>query len=765
MPISSKLKTSLFAAGLACAGLVASTASAQGSGKSFRRIATMPVYLNTDIDAETVAEIVASTADGNTLVYTDGEVEGVGFVDITDPANPQPDGFTELEGEPTSVAVVGDYALVGVNTSDSFVAPSGHVAVVYLPTRTVVHTIALGGQPDSIAISADRRFAAVVLENERDEDIDVDGVEGGLPQAPGGLLVVLRLDGAPTDWAQDEVDLAGLADYAPEDPEPEYVDINDNNIAAVTLQENNHLVLVDLESGDIVNHWNCGTVDLDQVDTVEDDIIDPTSSLVGVPREPDAVTWIDNRRLATADEGDLFGGSRGFTVFNTRGKVVYTSGNRAEHTAIRVGHYPEGRSENKGNEPEAVEYGQFGSEKMLFVGSERASVIFVHTLNQRGKPRLKQVLPAGVGPEGLLAIPERNLLVVASEKDDRGDKLRGSVSIYQLADGGPTYPTLESSNRPDGTPIPWAALSGLTGSGQHTLWSVHDSAYKKSRIFKIDTRTAPAKIRKEIELRDSFGKLAAVEAGLDADQTLVNDDGSVNVDPEGITTGIRGNHFWVASEGRGTVGSGSRPFEYPNMLIKVARNGDILDVVELPEALAATQFRFGFEGVVAVRERREEVLYVPFQRAWEGAGDPEGHARIGRYVPSTGEWTFVHMPLAAAASPNGGWVGLSGIEYFGYGHFLLLMRDNQANTDAAVKHVVKVDLHHADFRSHGEVLDVVEPVLVRDLIADGTLTAPAGAVLEKIEGIAKLPHQVYVVNDNDAVDDSNGETLLRPLYR
>jgi hypothetical protein len=28
----------------------------------------------------------------------------------------------------------------------------------------------------------------------------------------------------------------------PTDPEPEYVSINDNNVAVVTLQENNHIV-------------------------------------------------------------------------------------------------------------------------------------------------------------------------------------------------------------------------------------------------------------------------------------------------------------------------------------------------------------------------------------------------------------------------------------------------------------------------------------------------------------------------------------------
>jgi hypothetical protein len=32
-----------------------------------------------------------------------------------------------------------------------------------------------------VAISPDRKYAAGAIENERDEDLEVDGIEGGLP--------------------------------------------------------------------------------------------------------------------------------------------------------------------------------------------------------------------------------------------------------------------------------------------------------------------------------------------------------------------------------------------------------------------------------------------------------------------------------------------------------------------------------------------------------------------------------------------------------
>ncbi len=80
---------------------------------------------------------------------------------------------------------------------------------------------------------------------------DGGGVLGGLPQTPfgnpPGYLAVIKLNGAPLAWGPPGVvNLTGLSAYAPEDPEPEFVDINDRNEAVVTLQENNHVVIVDL---------------------------------------------------------------------------------------------------------------------------------------------------------------------------------------------------------------------------------------------------------------------------------------------------------------------------------------------------------------------------------------------------------------------------------------------------------------------------------------------------------------------------------------
>ncbi|MEL7488020.1 MAG: hypothetical protein AAGJ87_12485 [Pseudomonadota bacterium] len=472
-------KSSLFAA-TALALLAPSAASAGG----FKRVASFPVFENTDVDEETVAEIIAAARNGRTLVYTDGEFGGVGFVDIRRPDEPEADGFIALEGEPTSVAVAGPFAVVSLNTSEDLINTSGELVVIRLTNRRIVRTIPLSGQPDAISVSPDERFIAIAIENERDEDLG----DGFPPQAPAGeLFVVDSASNNPARWTTTAVPLTGLGIAFEDDPEPEFVDINEANIAVVTLQENNAAALVDLEAafadpaGAVVGAFDLGAVDLDNIDTEENELIELTSALAGVPREPDAVTWIDDETFATANEGDLVGGSRGFSIFSDNGDALFDIGPIFDQVTVALGHYPEDRSENRGNEPEAVLFAEFGGDRLLFVGSERSSAVAVFELDDENTPSLLQVLPTGVAPEGLLAIPRRDLLVVAAEDDERDDGIRSSVSIYEY-DGEIDYPLIQSTTGENGTPVPWGALSALAVNPEGGLLTVHDSFYRNTRI-------------------------------------------------------------------------------------------------------------------------------------------------------------------------------------------------------------------------------------------------------------------------------------------
>eukprot|EP00928_Gymnodinium_smaydae_P044352 TRINITY_DN2958_c0_g1_i1.p1 TRINITY_DN2958_c0_g1~~TRINITY_DN2958_c0_g1_i1.p1 ORF type:complete len:884 (+),score=132.69 TRINITY_DN2958_c0_g1_i1:137-2653(+) len=725
---------------------------------SFNRVATFPVCTQIDAkcntDSETVAEIVTVTDDGMTLIYGDSANKSIGFVDITDPTSPVARGTLAMGGEVTSVAMTkNDLVLVAVDTSPNYTNPSGSLKVVNTKTKKIVRTMDLGGQPDAVAVSPDKNYAAIAIENQRDEDLG----DGGLPQLPAGFVVVVDTSSADqTTWAKSDVSLAGLGSAVKEDsdPEPEFVSINSENHAVVTLQENNAIVIIDLATKKVVKAFTAGTVDLAAVDTDEEGQIKQNKQLAALPREPDGVTWIGNDYFATADEGDMDGGSRGFTIFNkTDGQVVYSSGHLLEHLSARLGHYPEERSKNKGNEPENVAYGEFGSRKLLFVNSERSNLVFVFDVADPAAPVYLQALPAGgVGPEGAIVIPNRQLLVVACEKDDRSAKFRSSIVLYQFQAAAAQYPTLVSGDRFDASPVPWAAISGLSASPSESdvLYAVEDSFFKSSRFFRIKTDEKPAKIVREIRLLDSKDVLASVAPygnfTSSRRSALINADKTVNLDLEGIAVG--NGEAWIASEGRGSANDSARPIESLNFLLRVDMDGVINAVVTLPDAVNDIQLRYGFEGVA----KEGDHLVLAFQRAWGKEANP----RLGIYNTVSRTWKFVFYPLDAPSSQNGGWVGLSDISSIGGGNFLVLERDNQGGPDASIKNIYQVALGDLDALTDGAT---ITKTLLRDLLAD--LEAPNGAIYEKMEGMAVMANgNVWVCNDNDGVDDNSGETQL-----
>ena len=253
--------------------LVALLTSNSCSAKVWNRVSTFLAckqdHLTCNSDLTTVAEILAATTDGKTIVYTDGPNKRVGFVDITDPKNPIAGGTVTLAGEPTSIDVTPDglFAVVAVNTSPNFVSTSGLLAVIDLATKSVITTLDVGGQPDSVAVSPDGDYIAVVIENERDEDLG----DGAPPQLPPGAFVIVDASSPdPSNWAKSVVPLTGLPGLLfGSDPEPEFVAINKNNVAALTSQENNANPTINLSTKTVLTSFSAGTVDLTGIDTVK----------------------------------------------------------------------------------------------------------------------------------------------------------------------------------------------------------------------------------------------------------------------------------------------------------------------------------------------------------------------------------------------------------------------------------------------------------------------------------------------------------------
>ncbi|HCL73424.1 MAG TPA: alkaline phosphatase, partial [Gammaproteobacteria bacterium] len=418
--------------------------------------------------------------------------------------------------------------------------------------------------------------------------------------------------------------------------------------------------------------------------------------------------------------------SRGWTIFNQNGTQVYENGTDFEYAIVKAGHYPDKRSDSKGVEPEGMEFAIFDGTPMAFILAERSSIVGVYDLTDFRAPVLSQLLPSGLGPEGAVAIPSRNLFVTANEVDlieDGG--VRSHVMIYEFQDAAPTYPQLTSAGAEK--LIGWGAISGMVSDANGIVWAVNDSFYGfQPTIFKIDTKTTPATIIDSIPVTRRNGEYAQ------------------QIDMEGITLDGEGG-FFIASEGR-------TDRVIPHAVYHVNASGEIQfrkGEIGLPPELIAVERRFGFEGITKLGD----TLWMAVQREWKD--DPKNYSKLVAYNLDTKEWGAVHYPKA---EPAVGWVGISEIVAHG-NYFYVIECDNQIGRAAMTKKIYRIPAAEMVPAPLGGDLPVVSKELVRDLIPD--LRSTNGYVVDKVEGLAIMQDgRVWISTDNDGVDDSSGETYF-----
>ncbi|WP_191964788.1 esterase-like activity of phytase family protein [Synechococcus sp. RSCCF101] len=237
------------------------------------------------------AEIAVNSPDHDAaLVITGGETLKV--VDISDPTAPVEltDQEQTLPGDAQSVDVASDLAAVAVANPDDARTEPGTVEFFRLAgsggdtTLESAGSVQVGNLPDSLAFNADG--SKVVVANEGEPN-DFYGTDDGV-DPPGSISVIdvdrttpanslvtnLGFDAAQTAWLQARgVRISGVdGTDASTDLEPEYVAIYGDQ-AFVTLQENNAVVVVDLQTNTIseirslgIKDWFRGTPTVENID-------------------------------------------------------------------------------------------------------------------------------------------------------------------------------------------------------------------------------------------------------------------------------------------------------------------------------------------------------------------------------------------------------------------------------------------------------------------------------------------------------------------
>jgi hypothetical protein len=203
------------------------------------------------------------------------------------------------------------------------------------------------------------------------------------------------------------------------DLEPEYIAVNHTGTKAyVSLQEANAVGVLNLQTGQFESVVGLGLKDfaasgnaIDSIDTNNSNVFTPKAVNAKGLYMPDGLaTYEANGRtyIVTANEGDfreddedrvrgnatglggtgdlarlrvsntdsspgsfVAAGGRSFSILNELGEQVFDSGNLLELAAAAAGIYDDGRSADKGVEPEGVEIMEINGRKIAFIGLER----------------------------------------------------------------------------------------------------------------------------------------------------------------------------------------------------------------------------------------------------------------------------------------------------------------------------------------------------------------------------------------------------------
>lgn len=406
-------------------------------------------------------------------------------------------------GSPNSVAAKNGMLAVAIEAEDK--QADGYIELFDTEDQKELGSFKVGALPDMVAFTPNGEYIVCANEGEPNDDYTNDP-KGSVSIINVASKEVTLLDFEAFNGAEASLEEKGFRVFGPNatlamDVEPEYVAISDDSKKAwITLQENNGMAVVNLETKQIESILPFGfksySVPGNEIDPSDKD---DKKELRSIPAygmyQPDAIAYYSVNGMdyvVTANEGDARDydgfseedrlddflldettfpdaatlqleenvgrlkvtntlgdtdgdgdydeiynyGARSFTIWSGMGQLVYDSGNDISERTLALTpnafNGDDGRSDDKGAEPEAVTIQKIGDRQILFVGLERNNQVMVYDITNPSFPEFIQILETAgdIGPEGVLIIDAadsptgKEVLVVSNE-------VSGTVTFYE----------------------------------------------------------------------------------------------------------------------------------------------------------------------------------------------------------------------------------------------------------------------------------------------------------------------------------------------
>lgn len=295
---------------------------------------------------QTAAEIVQYHSDTSTIYATNGETNTIAVIDasgVSTATMSDPINTTTLT--PTTIALPADINGVALGSLTS-IAISGDLMAVAVPADVktdngyvlfyngldssapaFLDSVEVGALPDMVTFTPDGGKVLVANEGEPSDDYTVDPegsitviniLASGEPEETGTTVGFSALNGSEAELmaqgmmfpnpAGRTINGTAITSTVAKDLEPEYITAT-NDVAYVSLQENNGLAILDLEelTVDVVGlgakSWAGLNIDIQENEAVS---FGQYSGLYGV-YQPDTIanfTWKNATFIVTANEGD-----------------------------------------------------------------------------------------------------------------------------------------------------------------------------------------------------------------------------------------------------------------------------------------------------------------------------------------------------------------------------------------------------------------------------------------------------------------------------